>query len=93
MSSPADGTTATKCIGEMVPRFWPLMTKISRFCWSQISVENLARSQAAILENLAPQPGSFQEPPVDHPLLSNPLDQVVFLVFYFTATSSRNISD
>ena len=89
MSSPADGTTATKCIGEMVPRFWPLMTKISRFCSSQIlRVKNLARSQAAILENLAPQPGSFQEPPEDHPLLSNPLDQVVFFVFYFTATSS-----
>ena len=90
MNSPADGTMTTRCIGEMVPRFWPLMTKISRFCSSQIlRVKNLARSQAAILENLAPQPGSFQEPPEDHPLLSNPLDQVVSLIrFFFTSTSS-----
>ena len=89
MSSLAGGTTATKCIGETVPRFLPLMTKISRFCFSHISVEKLALLQAAILENLAPQHGSFDQPPEEHPLLSNPLDQVVVsFIFYFTTTPS-----
>ena len=54
----------------------------------KIAVEKLPPTQAAILDNLAPQPGSFQEPPEDHPLLSNPLEQVTSFNFTFTATSS-----
>jgi len=43
---------------------------------AQILTPHDKNIQAAILENLAPKPGSFQEPPEDHPLLSNPLDQI-----------------
>jgi phosphomannomutase len=32
--------------------------------------------QAAILDNLCPQPGAFEEPSSDHPLLSDPLKRV-----------------
>lgn len=32
--------------------------------------------QAAILANLVPQPGAFDEPPSDHPLLRDPMDRV-----------------
>ncbi len=32
--------------------------------------------QAAILANLCPQSGAFEEPPADHPLLINPMGRV-----------------
>jgi len=43
---------------------------------AQILAPHDKNIQAAILGNLAPQEGAFQEPSEDHPLLSNPLEQI-----------------
>jgi phosphomannomutase len=46
--------------------------------------------QAAILHNLCPQPGAFEEPAGDHPLLTDPLRRVNDA--YFSVVSS-NVSE
>lgn len=43
--------------------------------------------QTAILANLIPQPGAFDEPPADHPLLTNPLERVN--ADYFSVVASN----